>query len=198
MAVEVSELTFISRLRAGDRAAFNELVTRYQSGVINVCFGFTKNQEEAEDVAQEVFIEVYRNLAQFKEESGLYTWIYRIAVSKSLDFLRSKNRKKRAAFFKNRSRGEAAELALLQVADHGRSADEQLEQKRMQIAIEQAISRLPETQRIAFTLTQVEELSYKEVTAILDKSQSSVESLVHRAKQNLRKLLKKEFERLTE
>ena len=196
--MEAIHPSFISRLRAGERTAFNELVTRYQSGVINVCFGFTKNQEEAEDVAQEVFVEVFRNLHQFKEESGLYTWIYRIAVSKSLDFLRSKNRKKRAAFFKNRSRGEAADLAMAKVADSGHSAEEQLEQKRQQHAINEAIAQLPETQRIAFTLTQVEELSYKEVSAILEKSQSSIESLVHRAKQNLRKLLRKEFERLSE
>ena len=83
------------RLKAGDKPAFAELVAIYQKKVINICYRFLLSKEDAEDVSQEVFIEVYHSISYFRGEAKIGTWLYRIAVTKSLDEIKRKNRKKR-------------------------------------------------------------------------------------------------------
>ena len=91
----MDEADLIKRIKAGDMAAFNELVRIYQARVINTCFRFLFTQEDAEDISQEVFIEVYQSISSFRADSQLSTWIYRIAVTKCLDEIKRRNRKKR-------------------------------------------------------------------------------------------------------
>ncbi|WP_255763398.1 RNA polymerase sigma factor [Fulvivirga maritima] len=88
------EANLVSLLKSHDEAAFKEVVETYQNKVYNLCLGFLKNEGDAEDIAQEVFIEVYNSIASFQEGSTLSTWIYRIAVNKSLEVLRKNKRKK--------------------------------------------------------------------------------------------------------
>src|SRR3970282_1209901 len=88
-------------LKRGDELAFRQLVDQYQDKVYNTCMGFVKHEEEADDLAQEVFVEVFSSVQSFRGDSMLSTWIYRIAVTKSLECLRSKKRKKRFAVLKS-------------------------------------------------------------------------------------------------
>lgn len=94
----MTEQELLFGLRHGEESAFKELVTQFQDKVFNTALGLLQHHTEAEDIAQEVFIQVYRSIQNFKGESLLSTWIYRITVTKSLDHLRSKKEKSALAF----------------------------------------------------------------------------------------------------
>jgi len=184
------EQELISRLRTGDEQAFKYLVENYQDRVYNTIIGIVQNPQDAEDVAQEVFIQVYRSIHSFKGESQLSTWIYRIATTRSLDLLRSRKSKKRFAFVQSIF-GKNDELTHDPPDFHHPGIV--LEKKEDSKILARAISRLPENQRIAFTLNKLEDLSYQQVSEVMKTTVSAVESLLHRAKQNLRKELEKEI-----
>jgi RNA polymerase sigma-70 factor (ECF subfamily) len=172
---------FLYKLKAGDRFAFNQLIELYSERVINTCYRFLLDQHDAEDVAQEVFIEVFQSIRTFRGESKLSTWIYRIAVSKSLDELKRRKRKKRI--------NELGKMLHLDdVADWisgGISSDKDiLENEKMKEIIE-ALSVLPDNQRIAFTLSKIEGYSNSEIADIMKITQIAVESLVYRAKKSI-------------
>lgn len=179
----------IAALKAGDTEAFKQLVEEYKDAVVNICYGYVQQREDAEDLAQDVFVEVFRSMDKFREDSSIYTWVYRIATSKCLDALRSRKRVKRQAFFKARqsSGEEAPELDRIR----GGFADpeQDLVQKQQQEYIADALDKLPEAQRIAFTLSNYQGMNNKDIAEIMERSAGSVESLIHRAKQNLRKHL---------
>jgi RNA polymerase sigma factor (sigma-70 family) len=181
------EADFISQLQKGDEGAFRNLVESYKDRVYNSCIGILQNAQDAEDITQEVFVEVFRSIAAFKAESKLSTWIYRIAVTKSLDHLRTKKRKKRFAFVKSLF-GEAGNEPRFEAADFVHPGV-LLENKERAAHLFKAIEQLPENQRIAFTLHKVQDLSYQEISEIMKTTLSSVESLMFRAKQNLQKIL---------
>lgn len=182
----MTEQELIFGLRNGEESAFKELVALFQDKVFNTALGFIQHHTEAEDIAQEVFIQVFRSISQFKEQSLLSTWIYRITVTKSLDHLRSKKRKKRFGFLSNLF-GEN-NLPVYEPEDFNHPGV--LQEKKEDAAILfKVIAQLPENQRIAFVLNKVEDLSYREIAAILNTSESAIDSLLQRAKQNLRKKL---------
>lgn len=182
----MSAQDLVKLLKAGDSSAFKVLVTEYQQQVMQVCYGFVRNQEDAEDLAQEVFVEVYRSVNRFREEAKLSTWLYRIATTKSLDFIRKQNRQKRIQSAKKLiGLGEARDIATPGQA----GPFKQLVQQEQQGAIQHALGKLPENQRIAFTLSKIEGLGYKEIAKVMGSTVSSVESLLHRAKKNLKKHL---------
>jgi RNA polymerase sigma factor (sigma-70 family) len=183
----LNENELIALLKRGDGKAFDYLVSNYQVRIYNSCLGVLKNQSDAEDIAQEVFVEVYRSIAGFKEEAKLSTWMYRIAMTKSLDFLRGKKRKKRFAFVTSLF-SEDSNTPRYDPADFVHPGV-QLENKEMAGYLFKAIDELPENQKIAFTLNKIEGLSYQEISEVMETTVSSVESLLFRAKQNLKDLL---------
>ena len=143
-----------------------------------------QHQTEAEDIAQEVFIQVYRSIQNFKGESLLSTWIYRITITKSLDHLRSKKRKKRFGFLSSLFGDDNKPVYEAKDFNHPGVLQERKEDAAILFKL---IDQLPENQRTAFILNKVEELSYREIAAVLDTTESAVDSLLQRAKQNLRK-----------
>lgn len=182
----MTEKELIIALRDGEESAFKDLVNQFQHKVFNTALGLLQNETDAEDIAQEVFIQVYRSINQFKGESLLSTWIYRITVTKSLDQLRSKKRKKRFGFVFNLF-GEDNRPAF----DPGDFNHPGILQERKEDAslLFKLVNNLPENQRTAFILHKVEELSYREIAGILNSTEGAVDSLLQRAKQNLRKKL---------
>jgi RNA polymerase sigma factor (sigma-70 family) len=187
----LNELELIQQLRAGDEQAFKTLVTNYQDLVYNTALGIVQNSEDAEDVAQEVFIQVYRSIDQFKGDARLSTWIYRITTTKALDHIRSRKRKKRFAFITSLF-GPNDEIVHEPVDfQHPGVA---LDRKEQAALLFQMINQLPENQKVAFTLHKTEELSYQEIADVMQLSVSAVESLLFRARQNLRKLLEKHYQ----
>ncbi len=187
------EPLFIQQLRKGNREAFNQLVEEHKDGVLNICYGFVKNTEEAEDITQEVFVEVFKTISKFREDSSLFTWIYRIAVSRSLDAIKKKKSIKRAAFFEKRVQSEVAEYEIENTASDTLSPDSELEQIQQQQFIQFSLAKLTESQRTAFVLSHQDGLSYKEISEIMGKSLTSIESLIHRSKQTLRKIMEENY-----
>jgi len=185
----LNEQELIQGLRKGDELAFKYLVDNYQDRVYNTAIGIVQNAEDAEDVAQEVFIQVYRSIHNFKGESKLSTWLYRIATTRALDLLRSRKSKKRFGLLQ-RLFGEGNE-PLFELPDFNHPGIA-LDRKENAAKLFKAIGQLPENQKIAFTLHKVEDLSYQEISEVMKTSVPAVESLMHRAKQNLRKMLEKE------
>ncbi|MEQ8475004.1 RNA polymerase sigma factor [Fulvivirga sp.] len=176
----------INQLKAGDEATFKDLVLKFQNKVFNVCVGMLKNSEEAEDLAQEVFVEVFRNIDQFNADAKLSTWIYRIAVNKSLEHIRYNRRQKRFAWLTSLF---GADEDLARNYSDFYHPGVALENKETAKILHNAIDKLAENQRAAFVMHKMEGLSYQEVADIMQLSLSSVESLMHRAKKRLRELL---------
>jgi RNA polymerase sigma-70 factor (ECF subfamily) len=183
--MQTDEQQFIEQLQCGDERAFQQLVAQYQAMVYNTCLGLTKNPGDADDLTQEVFIAVFTSVGQFRHEAKITTWLYRIAVTKSLEYIR----KHRRRFSIMRWWGEKGDL---QVPDfeHPGVLSENKERARVLFA---AIDKLPEGQRVAFTLHKLEGLSYENIAEIMQNTLPAVESLMHRARQNLRKTLKKYY-----
>lgn len=183
-AEKVQEPELISKLKQGSNRAFRTLVKAHKDQVYNTCLGFLRNHEDAEDMAQEVFVEVYHSIDSFRADASLRTWLYRIAVNKSLELIRYRERKKRWGFFKGlmNTAVDIDKVEDRQSFDHPGIVLENKE--RAQILME-AISRLPEQQKVAFTLHKIEGLPYKEIAGVMEKSLPAVESLMHRAKNNL-------------
>jgi RNA polymerase sigma factor (sigma-70 family) len=162
-------------------------VEQYRGLAYNTALGILQNTEDAEDIAQEVFIQAYHSVKDFKGDSKLSTWLYRITVTKSLDLLRSRKRKKRFGLMQSLFGSESNEPVFEQASFVHPGI--QLENKERSVLLFKAIDKLPENQKAAFTLHKVEGLSYQEVAEILELSLSSVESLLFRAKSNLQKHL---------
>lgn len=185
----MNEQEVLNLLLAGDPAAIRSLVDQYQPLVLRTARGFVRNTEDARDIAQEVFIDILANLHRFKAQSGLSTWIYRITVNRSLNYLRSnKRRKGRLAYSDDNSAGEHG--VAMNFHDPGqKNPAELLEQKERSKILHDAIQSLPEKQQVAFNLAEYDDLSYKEIAEIMHLSISSIESLLFRARRNLQKKL---------
>ncbi len=178
----------IAALKGGNEAAFRNIVELLQDRVYRTCYGFLRSPQEAEDAAQEVFIEVFNSVKDFRAEAQLATWVHRIAVTKSIEAIRRKRRKKRLAFLVPDRIGEI-EQELIEDRSDGTNPAVLLENAEREQVLNRALNSLPDSQRVAFTLHKVEGLSYEEITKIMGNSLSSVESLIHRAKTNLQKRL---------
>ena len=158
--------------------------------VYNTAIGYLQSSEDAEDVAQEVFIQVFESVASFKGESKLSTWIYRITISKCLDHLRRKKRKKRFAFIQSLY-GKSDQL-MIDPPDFFHPGVK-AENKENAAVLFKAIEKLPTNQKTAFVLNKMENLSYREISEILNSTESAIDSLLQRAKKNLQTTLKEYY-----
>ncbi len=180
----MEEQEFINQLIQGKQTAYSQLLDKYQQKVFGTCISFVPNKEDAEDIAQVVFLEVFKSISNFKGDSKLSTWIFRIATNKSLEFIRKKNTKKRFGFMQ---RIVGSEIPIDQTNyftefDHPGIL---MENKEKSATIFKAIDSLPDSQRVIFTLAKIDGKSYQEIVEITGKSLSSVESILFRAKKGL-------------
>ncbi|HMR16436.1 MAG TPA: sigma-70 family RNA polymerase sigma factor [Mariniflexile sp.] len=174
---------------------FKIFVDKYQSLVLNTCFHFTHNKNDAEDITQEVFIQAYQNIHKFTFQSKIATWLYRIAVNKSLNFIR--DHKKHAIFKSIENLFSSNASAPLQMEDS--TVDDALDDLKKQrlTLLRNAIHLLPENQKTAFILHNYEAVPYKDIASIMDLSLASVEGLIHRAKMNIQKNILKKIKKGT-
>lgn len=185
----MTDKEIIEGIAENNRLAFKYLVDTYSNMVYSTCYSFLHNADDADDISQEVFTEVYLSVDKFRGDAKVSTWLYRIAVNKSLNYLRKNKRKKMLrsieAFFTSDSESEATEIEDSETAN----AENRLEQKETGKIIRKAINELAENQRIAFTLLKYQDMSYKEIAEIMNMSLSSIESLIFRARKSLQKKL---------
>ena len=186
----MDERILVEQLKQGNESAFKNIVETWQNMVYNTALGIVQNAEDAEDIAQETFVQVYQSIGSFKGESKFSTWLYRITIAKALDHERRKKRKKRFAFVKSLF-GEESQVVVHPPDFHHPGVV--MDKKEDAAVLFNAIAQLPENQKVAFTLHKVDGLSYQEVGEVMKTSVSSVESLMHRAKTNLKKKLEEYY-----
>lgn len=184
----MTETEIIQKLQKGNESAFRHLVETYQQRVYNVCFGMLHNTNDAEDVAQEVFIEVHRSIHKFRADAKISTWLYRIAVNRSLNFIRDNKKHKWFKSFDDVVRTKNTELPKLH-ENHFEDPEYEFEKQQRANVLHEAINTLSENQKTAFSLNKYDDLTYQEISEVMNLSVSSVESLIHRAKKNLQKKL---------
>ncbi|OYD14412.1 hypothetical protein CH333_08010 [candidate division WOR-3 bacterium JGI_Cruoil_03_44_89] len=167
----------IGKIVEGDEVAFEEIVKKYERRVWNTIYRYIGESDEVEDVAQEVFIKVWRHAKSFKGKSKFSTWLYRIVVNQCLNY---------------RGRHKEKPASLDEIMEHGRTPDSlkvEIGDEEKPKIVRRAIDELPERQRIALVLSRFEGKSYREIAQIMGVSLSSVESLIFRARAILKKKL---------
>jgi RNA polymerase sigma factor (sigma-70 family) len=169
----------IQHVAESDEKAFEQLVQKYQHAVFNTIYRYIGNYEDVEDVAQEIFLKVWHKAKSFKKKYTFSTWLYRITVNQCLNY-RSRHKRKLVSLDEMTQNRKIPDSLIVEV-DH--------EQRNKAEIVRRSLNTLPDRQRIALILSQFEEKTYKEIAEIMNTSISSVESLIYRAKQGLKKKL---------
>jgi len=175
-----SETQIIQLIIEGNEQGFISLYTLYSSKIYSTALSYTKNIEEAEEVTQDVFVKIFKSISKFKGESSLNTWVYRITINTSLNYLR---KRKRLNFFNTPiNASDSIDFEHPGVL---------LENKEHAIILYQVIDGLSDNQKTAFILSYIEDLPRQKVADIMETSLKAVESLLQRAKKNMRPELEK-------
>jgi len=175
----------VNRVKNGDKAAFDLLVIKYQSRIINLAMRFVRNHADAMDVTQEAFIKAYRAMPNFRGDSAFYTWLYRIAVNTAKNFL--------AVQANKRFPRVEQDLAEMEQIDQGTALKELENPENMLLTQEiketvaRAIENLPEDLKIAITLRELEGLSYEDIAIAMDCPIGTVRSRIFRAREAIDK-----------
>jgi len=175
----------VNRVKNGDKAAFDLLVIKYQSRIINLAMRFVRNHADAMDVTQEAFIKAYRAMPNFRGDSAFYTWLYRIAVNTAKNFL--------AVQANKRFPGVEQDLTEMEQIDQGTALKElenpenMLLTQEIQETVARAIENLPEDLKVAITLRELEGLSYEEIAVAMDCPIGTVRSRIFRAREAIDK-----------
>lgn len=184
----MNETELILQLKSQDEKAIRFFVERYQQQVFTITLKFVFNSLDAEDLTQESFMDALSHINTYDEQASLTTWLYRITVNRCLMYIRAQKRKKRFAII--RSIFQTDEDEPIAIEDKQASAERDLMNLELSQQLKTAIERLPENQRMAFSLIYLSEFSYAEVAQILEVSVKAIESLLSRAKSKLRLELK--------
>ena len=185
-----ADAELVAQLQLGSEAAFRTLVERYQNRIYRTVYSLLRNPEEAEDVAQEVFVEVYKTIGRFRGDAALSTWLYRLATSRALRNRRRAQAQKRFAYFTSLLGFDNG--VLHEPPDHAHPLALLEGQQQFQLLLAH-IARLPNQQQVAFTLRHEQELSYEQIAAVLGTTVAAVESLLFRARNTLRKHVQPSF-----
>jgi RNA polymerase sigma factor (sigma-70 family) len=169
-----------------DATAFRAFITEHQQRVYNLVLKMVQHVHDAEEITQDVFVDVYRKPEAFRGDAAVSTWLYRIAMNKCIDHLRRQQRKKRrflSAFFAPGISNAPAEPS------HAIHPGVVAEQREQLAILFRALDQLPANQHMAWVLSEMENLSYKEISEVMQVSVSSIESLLFRARKNVKKIL---------
>jgi RNA polymerase sigma-70 factor (ECF subfamily) len=177
------------RVKRGDRVAFTELVGKYQQPVLNFIFRTLRDESEAEDLAQNVFVQVWKSRARYQRTAKFSTWLFTIARNLCLNELRRRSRHPADSIEETHVEHEDQPRQQYEDKSHI-AAPERLLHGELAQKIEEALAGLPENQRTAILLCRQDELSYEEIAGVLDCSLSATKSLIHRGREALKEKLK--------
>ena len=172
---------------AGDTTAYRGLVEKYQGRVYAMVYGMLRNREDARDVTQDAFVKAYNSLDSFRLESSFYTWLYRIAMNLAIDFVRRRKRRPTTSFEEGvAAREDGGDIAEIH---HQDSPRRMMERQQLYGRIMDAMEKLPDDQRQVVLLRELEGLSYKEISEVMDIPEGTVMSRLFYARKKLQKLL---------
>jgi len=175
----MEERQVVRLAQEGSPAAFEELVTKYQSKVFSMALSFTRNREAADDLAQEVFLKAYLALPKFHGRSEFGTWLYRISMNHIKDFLRKKGRAKEVPL------DDVREISFSD-REQAEKAEQERETEVRRTVVQKFVQSLPEKYRVILTLRDIQGLAYEDISRILRLSPGTVDSRLHRARRMLR------------
>lgn len=182
---EMTDKEAVSLILSGDKDIYRILVEKYQTMVFRICMGFLHNKDDADDLTQDIFIRAYSFLGSFKGESGFSTWLYRISINACLN----RTRKGRFNYFSIVSGSDNNSGEVQVPVPEQELPDNVLIKKEQKEIFQKALGELSENLRTAIVLSKYDDLSQKEIAAIMNISESAVEALLHRAKLKLREKL---------
>jgi RNA polymerase sigma-70 factor (ECF subfamily) len=177
------------RVKAGDDSAFDYLVQKYRRAMINFMYRMAHNSAAAEDLAQEVFLRVYRSRGSYEPSAKFTTWLYRIATNLAVNHARD-TRHERPETMVSLDEPDEETGTSMDVADSSLSVEEKLVRRERLMAIRKTVQKLPERQRIAVLMHKYQQMDYKQIAEVLKLSESATKSLLFRAYETLREQLK--------
>ena len=184
----IDEKELIRQAKSGNLKAYEEIIGLYEKKVFSTIYYMVKNDNEVEDIAQEVFIKIYKNLGNFKEESSLYTWIYRITVNVCIDEFK---KRKKVVYLDEKIDTKDGEVEL-QLSDDSKSPTDIAEDNDLKDKLEKCIKKLPESQRMMIILRDIKSFTYMEIAEIMKMNLGTVKSKINRARASLKELLEED------
>jgi len=187
LSLRRNEKGLVAKIKVGDNKAFEELVQTYQKRIYMIAYGILKNESDAYDATQDVFLKVFKYIKNFKENSSLYTWMYKITRNVSIDIYRKKRNLSSVEYgeqYKNES------IYTDSVHHKVASPIEQVQKRELSVKMAKAMNKLSDDHKLMLQLREFEDMSYADIAEILDISKGTVMSRLHHARMNLKKYLK--------
>jgi RNA polymerase sigma-70 factor (ECF subfamily) len=185
------EANLLARLRASDLAAFDELVSHFERPVYSICYRLLNDAEDARDAAQETFLKIYRGLNHFRGDSGLKTWIYRIAINQAMNQQRWWKRRRRDETVSLELSRSDSDMTIGHTIEGSNASPEELAiENERERRLMRALAEIKTEYRVALMLREIEELSYEEIAETLEISIGTVKSRIARGREELRRRLR--------
>jgi RNA polymerase sigma-70 factor (ECF subfamily) len=191
---DVSDTDLVKRCQAGQAEAFDELVTRYRTRVFAMIYNMVHNEQDAWDLAQESFIKAWKSIKRFRGHSSFYTWIYRIVMNVTIDWLRKKHVKGAGAEFDDALQLKEIDPAAKTVPKADPLPHERMERREIRAKIDKAIAQLSPEHRAVILMKEIEEMQYHEIAETLGCSIGTVMSRLFYARKKLQNLLRDVYE----
>ncbi len=193
---DVSELDLVKRCQAGDTEAFNELVTRYRTRIFGMIYNMVHSEQDAWDLAQDSFVKAWKSIKRFRGHSSFYTWIYRIVMNVTIDWLRKKQVKGGGGEFDDAIQLKEIDPASKTVPKADALPYETMKRSEIRARIENAIAQLSPEHRAVILMKEIEEMQYHEIAETLRCSIGTVMSRLFYARKKLQNLLKDVYENI--
>ncbi len=188
-AEALSDAEIMLRVRAGDQPAFDYLVQKYRRPLVSFMYRMARNPAAAEDLAQEVFLRVYRSRATYEASAKFTTWLYRIATNLAVNHARD-TRHERPEVTVSLDEPDEESGATFELPDGAQGAEEAMVRRERVLGIRRKVGALPERQRLAVIMHKYQQMDYKQIAEVLKLSESATKSLLFRAYETLREQLK--------
>jgi RNA polymerase sigma-70 factor (ECF subfamily) len=193
-ATDVSELELVQRCQDGETAAFDELVTRYRTRVFAMIYNMVHNEQDAWDLAQDSFVKAWKSIGRFRGRSSFYTWLYRIVMNVTIDWLRKKQVKGAGTEFDDAVQLKEIDPASKTVPPAVPLPHKRMEREEIRARIDQAIAQLSPEHRAVILMKEMEDMQYHEIAETLGCSIGTVMSRLFYARKKLQNLLKDVYE----
>lgn len=193
---DVSETDLVKRCQAGDSEAFDELVTRYRTRVFGMIYNMVHNEQDAWDLAQDSFVKAWKSIGRFRGQSSFYTWIYRIVMNVTIDWVRKKQVKGSGAEFDDAIQLKEIDPASKTVPKPDALPSERIQQGEIRSEIDKAIAQLSPEHRAVILMKEIEDMQYHEIAEALGCSIGTVMSRLFYARKKLQTLLKDVYENI--
>ena len=186
---EASDAQIMLRVKTGDQSAFDYLVQKYRRPIVSFMYRMARNSSAAEDLAQEVFLRVYRSRASYEASAKFTTWLYRIATNLAVNHARD-TRHERPEVTVSLDEPNEESGTTLELPDGSLTAEQAMVRRERMLAIRSKVEALPEPQKLAVIMHKYQQMDYKQIAEVLKKSESATKSLLFRAYETLREQLK--------